>query len=202
MEGGRGGKYVRTSFDYEGGAGAVTGYDGYVGAVIMGAVHRGNVEEEEVRFPWRMLKYECAPDMEGAGKWRGAPGTVWESRNEGGDVGMATGSSDGELTTGAGALGGLPTPLSTAHIRRGGELIPARGHRMHRVLTGDSVLKLSGGGAGVGRPDERDPENVREDVLNGLISLERAREVYKVVLNPDTLAVDHQQTEALRRPLA
>jgi N-methylhydantoinase B len=113
---------------------------------------------------------------------------------------MATGSSDGELTTGAGALGGEPTPLSKAHIRRGGELILARGHRMHRVLTGDSVLKLSAGGAGVGRPEERDPEKVREDVLNGLVSLERAREVYKVVLDRDTLAIDREQTEVLRRP--
>ena len=195
-------QYVRTSFDYDGGAGAVTGYDGYVGAVIMGAVHRGNVEEEEVRFPWRMLKYECAQDLEGAGRWRGAPGTVWESVNEGGDVGMATGSSDGELTTGAGALGGLPTPLSKAYIRRGGELIPARGHRMHRVLAGDCVVKVSGGGAGVGRPDEREPEKVRADVLDGLISLERARDVYKVVLHGDPLAVDHESTEALRGPRA
>ncbi|OFZ89304.1 MAG: hypothetical protein A2V78_07285 [Betaproteobacteria bacterium RBG_16_64_18] len=192
-------QYVRTTFDYDGGAGAVAGYDGYVGAVIMGAVHRGNVEEEEVRFPWRMLKYEIAPDLEGAGKWRGAPGTIWESANEGAEVGMATGSSDGELTTGAGVLGGQPTPLSEAHIRRGSELILARGHRMHRVRQGDSVLKVSGGGAGVAPPGERDPEKVSEDVANGIVSIGRAREVYKVALDPDTFAVDREQTEALRR---
>ena len=165
---------------------------------MLGAVHRGNVEEEEVRFPWRMVIYEIAQDLEGAGRWRGAPGTIWESVNEGGDVGMATGSSDGELTTGAGALGGQPTPLSKAYIRHAGELTLARGHRMHRVHTGDSVLKVSGGGAGVGRPDERDPETVRADVLNGFVSFERARTVYKVAFRPD-LAIDHAQTETLRR---
>jgi N-methylhydantoinase B len=177
----------------------VAGYDGYVGAVIMGAVQRGNVEEEEVRFPWRMLKYELARDLEGAGRWRGAPGTIWESRNEGGGVGMATGSSDGELTFGPGAQGGQPTPLSKAYIRRGEELILARAHRMHQVRTNDSVLKESGGGAGVGLPEERDPEQVRKDVLSGLVSLTRARDVYKVAIDADTLAIDQKQTEGLRR---
>ena len=193
-------QYVKTTFDYDGGAGAVSGYDGYVGAVIMGAVQRGNVEEEEVRFPWRLLKYEMAQDLEGAGKWRGAPGTIWESLNEGGDVGMATGSSDGELTTAPGAQGGDPTQLSTTYIRRrDNELTIARAHRMHRVLTGESVLKESSGGAGVGPPRERDPEKVREDVLNGVVSFERAHEVYKVALDPDTLAIDDKKTKALRR---
>ena len=70
---------------------------------------------------------------------------------------------------------------------------------MHRVLTGDSVLKLSGGGAGVGQPEERSPEKVREDVSNGLISLERARTVYKVAFDSDTLAIDQAQTKVLRR---
>ncbi len=191
-------QYVRTSFDYDGGAGAVAGYDGYAGACVMGAVQRGNIEEEEIRFPWRMLKYEFGQDLEGAGKWRGSPGMHWESLNEGGPVGMATGSSDGEITTGPGALGGEPTPLSKTFIREGEELAPARGHRMHRVPAGASVVKLSGSGAGVGRPDERDPEKVREDVVKEMITLERARKVYKVAIDPGTLAIDWNETRAMR----
>ena len=111
---------------------------------------------------------------------------------------MATGSSDGDLTTGPGALGGEPTPLSKTYIRRGEEMLLARGHRMHRVLSGNAVVKLSGGGAGVGRPEERNPEKVREDVVKEVISLERARKVYKVALDPLTLAVDWEETKALR----
>ncbi|OGA64670.1 MAG: hypothetical protein A3G81_25090 [Betaproteobacteria bacterium RIFCSPLOWO2_12_FULL_65_14] len=190
-------QYVRTGFDHDGGAGAVAGYDGYVGAVVMGAVQRGNVEEEEVRYPWHMMIYEIAPDLEGAGKWRGAPGTIWEAMNEGGDVGMATGSSDGDQTQGPGALGGEPTPLNKTYIRKNSGLALARSHRMHRVVTGDSVFKLSGGGAGVGPPEERDPDKVREDVLNGFVSLERARSVYQVAFRPD-MEIDHTQTRALR----
>ena len=192
-------QYVRTSFDYDGGAGGVAGYDGYQGACVMGAVQRGNVEEEEMRFPWRTLKYEFALDLEGAGRWRGACGTHWESLNEGGDVGMATGSSDGDLTVAPGVVGGEPTPLSKTYIRRrDGETVVARGHRMHRVLSGEAVVKLSGGGAGVGLPEQRDPEKVRLDVLNEMISIERARKVYKVAIDPVTMTVNAQETKALR----
>ena len=69
---------------------------------------------------------------------------------------------------------------------------------MHNVKTGDILMTRSGGGAGVGRPEERDPEAVRIDVRNELVSLERARDVYKVVLNPDTLQIDEKATRALR----
>ncbi len=54
---------------------------------------------------------------------------------------------------------------------------------------------LSGGGAGVGRPEERDPEAVRMDVKNELVSLEMAKNKYKIVLKPDTLEIDYEAPE-------
>ena len=45
-------RYVRTSFDYDGSGGAVWGYDGYQAVstlTALGAAHRDNVEEMEVR---------------------------------------------------------------------------------------------------------------------------------------------------------
>ena len=54
---------------------------------------------------------------------------------------------------------------------------------------GDSILKLSGGGAGVGDPRERPAELVQEDVRNGIVSVETARRVYGVVLDPATLEI-------------
>jgi len=50
----------------------------------------------------------------------------------------------------------------------------------------------------VGRPEERDPEKVREDALNELVSLQVAKDVYKVVLDPVTLMVDQEKTRVLR----
>lgn len=42
----------------------------------------------------------------------------------------------------------------------------------------DVIRVVTGVGGGVGNPKERDPEAVREDVRNGYITPERAREVY------------------------
>jgi N-methylhydantoinase B len=59
------------------------------------------------------------------------------------------------------------------------------------------TLELPGGG-GFYPPEERDPEKVREDVIDGLVSLAQAREVYRVVLDSATLELDWKATERLR----
>ncbi len=194
-------KYVVTSFDMDGGAGAARGYDGYEGATSIGAlgeVNKGNVEEVEIRFPWRTRRWEFATDTAGAGLWRGASGIHWEVENVGGDAGIATGSSDGEHVRAPGALGGEPTPNSRSFLTRNGKQERIRGHRLYELKPGDIILKVSGGGAGVGSPAERDPEKVRKDVMNEFISIEKAREVYKVALDPKTLEVNTKETARLR----
>jgi N-methylhydantoinase B len=111
---------------------------------------------------------------------------------------MATGSSDGDVVQGFGALGGQPTPLSRTYLRRNGEDIRVKPHRLVQVKTGDVLVKHSSGGGGVGDPAERDPQLVRLDVKKGFVSLEAAEEIYKVVLKPGTFDVDHEATQALR----
>lgn len=194
-------KYVVTTFDMDGGAGAVKGFDGYEGATsigTLGEVNRGNVEEVEIRFPWRSVRWEFSTDSCGAGKWRGASGIHWEVENVGGDAGIATGSSDGERVRAPGALGGEPTPNSRAFYTREGETQQLRGHRLYELKPKDVILKMSGGGAGVGVPAERDPEKVRWDVVNEFISIEKARDVYRVAIDPVSLTVDEEKTAALR----
>jgi N-methylhydantoinase B len=194
-------RYVRTSFDYDGGGGAVWGYDGYPAISnlsTLGAVSRGNVEEDEIRFPWRVLKWRLTPDLMGAGRWRGGPGMHWEAVNEGGNGRMVTGSTDGDEMTGFGAHGGFSSPQSRTMVFRNGEEIRVRPHRNIELKTGDRVVKFSSGGGGVGRPTERDPASVREDVLNGYVSHDAARNVYKVVLDRSTLEVDWARTRELR----
>ena len=194
-------RYVRTSFDYDGSAGAVWGYDGYQGVSTlsgMGAIIRGDVEEMEARLPWRMLKYEMLPDFTGAGRWRGGPGIHWEAVNEGSDGQMATGSSDGDVVQGFGVAGGEPSPVCRTFILRDGEEIRIKPHRLVDVMQGDVVRKLSSGGGGVGPPTERDPEMVREDVENGLVSVDAARDTYRVAVDPVTFEIDLDATAELR----
>jgi N-methylhydantoinase B len=194
--------YVRTSFDYDGSAGAVAGYDGATGPAsfgCLGSVMRGNVEEAEVRFPWKVTQLEVVPDFMGAGRWRGGGGVDWRAVNLGGPARMATGSSDGDEMVPSGVLGGDDCPPSRTFVRRGKELMRVKPHRMQPLETGDEVVKLSSGGAGVGDPREREPERVREDVIDEMITVEAAERIYGVALDPDTLEIDGGRTEKLRR---
>ena len=194
-------RYVVTTFDMDGGTGAVYGYDGHEGPCGMGSlgtVNKGNVEELEMKFPWRYERWEFVPDTQGAGKWRGGSGMHWEVKNMGGDAGVATGSSDGEIVRGPGALGGESTLNSKAFLLRNGEKSLIRGHRLYQLKPGDVIVKDTGGGAGVGDPAERDPRDVRWDVLNEYVTVEKARETYKVAIDPVTFQINEDETRRLR----
>jgi N-methylhydantoinase B len=198
-------RYVRTSFDYDGSAGAVWGYDGYVAVstlTTLGSVNRGTVEEEETRIPWLIRRWELIPDLTGAGRWRGGPGIQWEAVNEGTDGRMATGSTDGDVVQGFGAQGGKSSPVCRTFIQRGDDQIRIKPHRLVEIEHGDVMIKISSGGGGVGSPFERDPDQVREDVVNELVSLESARVDYGVILDPETFAVDEAATRAIREAAA
>ena len=196
------GLYVYTSFSSVAGAGAVTGYDGYQCASDMGTlgvVGKSDNEDEMSRFPWDILRCEFRTDSHGAGKWRGAPGIIWEAVNEGDAAHNIGGPMSGFTTSGLGQHGGEPTPLNEAYVISGGEKtrIP-HAHVQVDFKAGDHFIILAGGGAGVGRPEERDPEAVRWDVKNELVSIERARDVYRVAIDPDTMEIDHEATRKLR----
>jgi N-methylhydantoinase B len=70
------------------------------------------------------------------------------------------------------------------------------------LAAGEAVEYVLGGGGGWGDPFERDPERVREDVLDEYVSLEGARRDYGVALTGRiedlSLAVDRDETERLR----
>ena len=69
------------------------------------------------------------------------------------------------------------------------EFIPSEGERQRfafvsglKTRRDDVIRVVTGNGGGFGDPKKRDPERVRRDVQNGLISAERAREVYGVTV--------------------
>jgi len=193
--------YVRTTFDYDGSAGAVTGHDGPTGPLSIGSlatVMRSNAEEMEIRFPWRLIKWEAATDLMGAGRWRGGGGIDWRAINEGSDGRMATGSSDGDMTPGEGIQGGHPSPFSRTFMVRNGKPIRVKPHRMVEIKKGDMVVKISGGGGGVGLPTDRPAELVALDVKNEMVSMDAARRIYGVEVDPVTFAVNEKKTKLLR----
>jgi N-methylhydantoinase B len=67
-----------------------------------------------------------------------------------------------------------------------------------QLAEGDKVIVTAGGGGGYGKPFERDFEEVRWDVINGYVSIEHAREEYRVVIDPQTFEIDMEETKRLR----
>ena len=71
-------------------------------------------------------------------------------------------------------------------------------------LKPDDAFRIrSGGGGGYGSPLQRPLDDVREDVRQGYVSVQAARELYGAVIDPRTFAVDKAASERLRtRPKA
>jgi N-methylhydantoinase B len=65
------------------------------------------------------------------------------------------------------------------------------------LADGETILSVCCGGGGYGSPDQRDSHRVVNDVVEGRISRERAREIYKVVIGEDG-QYDEVATTALR----
>ena len=184
------------------GAGAVYGNDGYqccATGSTLGNIGKTNIEDEMIRFPWEYVKYEFTQDGEGAGRWRGAPGIHLQMKNcAPGKCMHQTGSWDGFLSQAKGCQGGEDT-----HFNKGGIAHADGSYTEFKSVDlfsvpGDILETITSGGAGVGLPCERDEMAVWTDVRNGLVSAERAREIYKVVIDPETLEIDHEATKALR----
>jgi len=57
---------------------------------------------------------------------------------------------------------------------------------------------MTGSGGGYGSPRRRDPSAVFEDVLDGYLSTDMARNLYGVALGGDPLAIDEAETARLR----
>lgn len=168
-----------------------------IGVGVAGLQLHDSVEVDEMKYPIEVITQELIRDSEGAGRFRGAPG----ARVEYGPVGTELEvifASDGTRTAPLGVRGGLPGGLADQFKRRlDGELeqLPAQARVV--LADGERIVSVSTGGGGYGEPTDRDPERVAHDVREGLVSRNRASEVYRVVLT-DALDVDVPATAALR----
>ena len=64
------------------------------------------------------------------------------------------------------------------------------------VRRGDRARNIAAGGGGYGPPSERDPARVLEDVLEGYVTREATRNIYKVAVTDD--GIDAAETARLR----
>jgi N-methylhydantoinase B len=97
-----------------------------------------------------------------------------------------------------GLAGGHEAATCFVEIRRIADGSVARMWKgTYELHPGDRLRVVSGGGGGYGPPEAREPERVRQDVVQGYVSREQAREAYRVALT-ENLDIDVPATRALR----
>jgi N-methylhydantoinase B len=185
--GGRSNKTGRSYVQYEifgGGSGGRTGKDGVSGTNVNQSNARiAPVEIIESEFSTRVRRFELIPDSGGAGKYRGGLGFVREYETLDQEARMALRSTKHTVAP-KGLEGGAPGRTGKCTLDPGSDdarEIPSR-YSDHLLRPGDVVRLETPGGGGLGNPREREPEHVLNDVRNGYVSVEKARELYGVAI--------------------
>ena len=183
-----------------GGYGGRTGKDG-PDAVQTYSQNTENapVEEIELGYPVRIVRYQLVADSDGPGKYRGGLGlrrdyafldheptfTILADRVKFAPQGLFGGSTG--------------QPAYYALIDENGQETPLASKVTFTVPHGCVVTMQTCGGGGYGPASEREPELVLNDVIEGKVSLERARAVYQVAIDRENRAVDLAETVRVRR---
>ncbi|MEQ8493611.1 MAG: hydantoinase B/oxoprolinase family protein [Gammaproteobacteria bacterium] len=174
--------------------------------VAAGLMYRGSVEVDESKYPMLFKSLRVVAGGGGAGRYRGAPGAevIYGPRK---DPMTVVVSCDGQVNPPRGVRGGQNGPAAATYkVRADGSEEKLPGVVECRLGPGEWVRGVDAGGGGYGSPLERDPARVLKDVLERWETIERARDVYGVVLSgsadDDSLAVDTAATTARRAELA
>jgi len=156
----------------------------------------------ELHHPLLALRQEIRTDSMGAGATRGGPGITWQVTPRGTGQVDNYAYGDGMFNPPFGLLGGRPGDGGALYrINKDGTRTFFSMIAYFRVREGESWTALSTGGGGYGDPLERNPELVRIDVRDEIISVRAARADYGVVIDPATLEVDYAATEELHKEL-
>jgi N-methylhydantoinase B len=182
---------------------AVRGIDGWGSCpVALGNLLLSEAEDAESRFPIINISREMTIDSEGAGRWRGQPGSLNVKKVLEPTTAMAWMVSSAHPLRGL--CGGDDASPYSSRFEVGtpkeyGVALTARA----QLPAGAVIAYQHGGGAGFESALLRNPEAVKEDVLDEIVSTTRAREKYGVVftgtLEEYDLEVDVAATQALRR---
>ena len=191
----RDGRVFSYIFFSAGGMGARPASDGLSATAFPSGIKGVPAEAIEAVSPVLMLKRELRPDSGGAGKYRGGLGQEMV-------LGMDTDTAvlhscmyDRTRSPARGFRGGGNGAVGEVVLSDGSQPHPKGKYELQPGQT--VTLRLPGGG-GFFSPTARDPKRVLNDVRQGRVSPEAAREVYGVVVDTQKLVVDAAATEALR----
>ncbi len=196
-------EFFLTSFGPQGGGwGAKLSEDGASGTVCIndGDTHNSPNEQTEVKAPILVERYALIEDSGGAGKYRGGLGVDRVVRAR---VPMTFNTQVDRVHCKPWGLegGGEAMGNSVALELEGkwkDDFANAKVLVAH-LKEGEAFALKAGGGGGFGDPFERPAETVAEDVKQGYVSIEAARKLYGVAVDPKTFKVDAKATAGLRK---
>ena len=179
------------------GGGARATADGIDSANIAGSTNTSlaSVESYEQRYPVLYLHRGLEPDSGGAGEYRGGLAGSWSRILYGVDRAESLPWYMGRDFGAAGFAGGGEGTRSVIKVKHGTDVmtrlsegppsyaeIPGEDETLsqqmpsHEIRSGDVVYVRGMGGGGYGDPRRRDPAKIEEDIANGLMGAEQARE--------------------------
>jgi len=185
---------------HSGGLGARPDRDGIHCFAFPPRAENTPAEVTETVCPLRIERLELIQDSGGAGKFRGGCGIMVDYRVLTEGPCTIVNPIDWVKYGPPGILGGK-TGSTSKFILNPGPGESSLGKELVRLPPGSLVRCYLPGGGGYGNPLERDPTLVLEDVVNGIVSLEKARTEYGVVIDPETMKVNLEETEKLRSSL-
>lgn len=182
---------------------AVQGIDGWGSSCVgLGNLLLSQAEDAEARFPIINMSREMTPDTGGAGQWRGQPGSLNVKQVMEPTMAMAWMVSSTHPLRGL--QGGEDAGPYSNHFEVGTpNEYKIELSKQAQLPAGAVIAYQHGGGGGFGPALLRDPDAVRDDVLDEKVSLAAARDKYGVVFTGTVeeydLAVDIAATAALRK---
>lgn len=194
----------------EGGQGARADGDGASGLMMLFVSSAGNqpIEIHERWYPWLYTHCELVEDSCGDGRFRGGFGAMRNWQVEGDSMLNVHGDrTDHGTYSLAGGTNGGPNQLILNKDGKGTRRDLGMYASGVNLRAGEHLTFRSNGGGGFGSPLDRDPLAVVEDFAEGLISEEKAREIYGVAVTViDEVAAEYsydpKETERLRAELA
>lgn len=159
------------------------------------------IEETENNLPFLITRYELIPDSEGAGRYRGGLGLRRDWMFPGHEATLTV-FSDNRKFAPWGLFGGGSGSPSRYILNPEGEAKELPSKITLQLQPGSVISYRTPGGGGYGTPLARNPERVLEDVAQGKVTPDRARDIYGVVLDATGKAVDLEATRVRRRRLS
>jgi len=197
-----------TFFAHKSGAGAVMGVNGYDSCGIIATGGAGLAQDYEMlefHDPLLLHTNEYLQDSAGPGRWRGGLGCYSSLDMYAETTNLIVTGMHGtiEEERAFGLFGGKKGSLNKISLRfPGGTEEQCKPFGVYSLPKGTNIQQWAGGGGGFGDPYLRPAEEVLEEVRNGMVSINSARDDYGVVIkgdfrHPSSLRVDREETNRL-----